>query len=102
MKKYVLSLLLLASVSLAACTQTTTPSSDSSTSGIEEKRGDTTKSGLLVKQGEKYYIKSETGEMEEVESYSVDFSNFENQRVSATGQYSGDTLFIGKIDLAVE
>ena len=104
MKKFVLPVLLLASVSLAACTHTASPASDSSDGapGIEDKQGDTTKNGTLVKQGEKYYIKAETGEMEEVESYSVDFSEFENQRVSATGQYSGDTLFIGKMDLAVE
>ncbi|NCN07027.1 MAG: hypothetical protein GW762_01485 [Candidatus Pacebacteria bacterium] len=108
MKKYILALLVVSSLTLAACTQTQTQEGSSGNSetgsvpAAEDKSGETTKSGMLVKQGEKYYIKAANGKMEEVESYGVEFSQFENQSVTVVGQYSGDTLFVGKIYLAVE
>ena len=108
MKKYILALLVVSSLTLAACTQTQTQEGSSGNSetgsvpAAEDKSGETTKSGMLVKQGEKYYIKAANGKMEEVESYSVDFSEFENQSVRVTGQYSGDTLFVGNVDRAIE
>lgn len=108
MKRYFLALLLGSTVLLGACmnTQKTgAPESEAETGAVpaaEDKSGDTMKTGTLVKQGEKYYIKAASGEMEEVDSYSVDFSGFENQSVTVVGQYSGDTLFVGQIDLAVE
>ncbi len=99
MKKFSLVVLLLVSgVLFSACTRSssTVQPADEPT-GIEAKQGDTTKTGVLVKQGEKYYIKSTSGAMEEVDSYAVDFRQYENKAVSATGQYSGDTLFVGSI-----
>lgn len=65
---------------------------------VEQKQGDTTKSGMLVEKGGKYYIQTQAGVLEEVESYAVDLSAHVGQQVTATGQYSGDTLFVGKIE----
>ena len=105
MKSWYVPLLVASGLLLSACTGSTpsaTPTAETGTPAIEEKSGDTTKTGTLVKQGEKYYIKAASGEMEEVDSYSVDFSQYENQSVSVTGQYSGDTLFVGSILKALE
>lgn len=106
MKKYFLALLLGSTVLLGACINTektvSTESEADAVPAAEDKSGDTMKTGTLVKQGEKYYIKAASGEMEEVDSYSVEFSEFVNQSVTVVGQYSGDTLFVGQIDLAVE
>ncbi len=90
-------------VLLGACVNTT----NSTTAGeaeqtpilaVEEKRGDTTKSGMLLKKGDTYFIQSPAGEMDEVESYAVELSDFVGKQVTVTGQYSGDTLFVGKIE----
>lgn len=106
MKYYILAGLTVSTLLLGACMQTDRTAPASSETGTipaaEQKSGDTMKTGTLVQQGEKYYIKAASGEMEEVDSYSVDFSEYVNQSVTVVGQYSGDTLFVGQIDFAVE
>ncbi|MCA9369281.1 hypothetical protein KC721_03200 [Candidatus Woesebacteria bacterium] len=104
MKKFSLALLFVSGIFLSACMGIAPADApnENGTPALEEKSGDTNKTGMLVKQGEKYYIKAASGEMEEVDSYSVDFSQYENQNVSVTGQYSGDTLFVGSIIQVVE
>ena len=103
MRLYTATALVVGSIFLAGCMAGTTPApSTGTTPGIEEKQGDTTKTGVLVKQGEKYYIKLPSGMMEEVDTYAVTFSEYENSTVTVTGQYSGDTLFVGEIMLTVE
>jgi len=102
MKQYILIVLIMSGLVLGGCVKTeSTTSTDSETQvpAAEEKSGDTVKSGMLVKQGTKYYIKSPAGIMDEVESYAVNFSEYENKSVTVTGQYSGDTLFAGSIIL---
>ncbi len=101
MKKFLLLSLLVSGALLSGCTGKTTPAATDKTDqapGVESKQGDTTKSGTLVKQGAKYYIKSPAGVMDEVETYSVDFESYVDKQVTVTGQYSGDTLFVGVIE----
>lgn len=74
-------------------TSQTSPSSDT-----QQKTGDTTKTGVILKIGTKYYIQESGKQPSEVDSYSINFSSYVNKSVTIAGQYSGDTLFVGKID----
>lgn len=101
MKKYLLTGVVIGGILLSGCIPQsdpeTAPSQTGDTPAIEEKKGDTTKTGVLVKQGEKYYLKLASGAQEEIESYAVDFEQYLNAEVTVIGQYSGDTLFVGQI-----
>ena len=100
MKTYLLLSLLVSGAVLSGCVGEITPTATDQTDqrpGIEAKQGDTTKSGTLVKQGSKYYLKSAAGVLDEVETYAVDFEAYVDKAVTVTGQYSGDTLFVGMI-----
>lgn len=62
------------------------------------KVGDTSKVGVISQIGEKFYF-SENGQVpEEIDSYSIDLSDYLGKTVTITGQYSGDTLFVGSIN----
>jgi hypothetical protein len=64
----------------------------------EEKRGDTVKSGVITSAGSSFFIKTAAGQPELIESYAYDLADYVGQNVTVTGQYSGDTLFVGKIE----
>lgn len=61
-----------------------------------QKTGDTTKSGKVVQNNNRFYLQT-TGQLQEIDSYSVTLADYVGQSVSATGQFSGDTLFVAKI-----
>ncbi len=63
-----------------------------------QKQGDTTMTGQLTQLGEKYYVQRSGEPQQEVDSYSVDLASYVGQTVTITGQFSGDTLFAGKIE----
>ncbi len=78
-----------------------TPSIDSGTGSIESterKQGDTTKQGIVNQIGEAFYLEV-AGQQNEIDSYSVDLSQYVGEHVTVTGQYSGDTLFVGEISV---
>lgn len=63
-----------------------------------EKSGDTTKTGVISEAGGSYFLQEAGDTPRVVESYSVDLSQYVGQTVTVTGQYSGDTLFIGSLE----
>lgn len=75
----------------AADNQTIVPAAD-------QKSGDTTKTGTVSTAGGKYFLAEPGQPPREIESYSVDLAGYVGQTVTVTGQYSGDTLFVGRVD----
>lgn len=63
-----------------------------------EKVGDTTKTGVISFSDGKYFLAESGQTPKEIDSYAVDLSAYVGQKVTVTGQYSGDTLFVGSIE----
>lgn len=63
-----------------------------------QKAGMTTKTGELSKKGSAYYLEEAGQSPKEVDSYTVELDTYVGQTVTVSGQYSGDTLFIGSIE----
>ncbi|MBW7944432.1 hypothetical protein H3C70_03470 [Patescibacteria group bacterium] len=76
----------------------TTSTEEQNPAMTTQKQGDTTMSGQLIQLGEKYYLQRTGESQQEVDSYSVDLASYVGQTVTITGQFSGDTLFAGKIE----
>jgi hypothetical protein len=68
-------------------------------SELEQKNAVISISGKLSQSGELFFITDNIGKIHDVETYSVDFEKFIGQSITATGQYSGDTLFVTEISL---
>ncbi len=107
MKTSLLAIVLSTSLVLAGCTasqSTTTPAGSVDSAGqdkpsaAEQKVGDTVMTGTISQVGEKYFITVAGQTPKEIESYLVQLSEYVGQTVTITGQYSGDTLFVGKIE----
>lgn len=104
--KYLLGIMV-TTVVLAGCTQVTnsgatTPESDGvmkagEAKSVEEKVGDTTLTGVISKVGEKFLITVAGQTPKEIDSYAVQLDEYVGKSVTVTGQYSGDTLFVGKV-----
>lgn len=60
--------------------------------------GDTTLSGKLTQSGDKFVLLDSTGKQTEVDSYKIEFTDLVNKDVTVTGQFSGDTLFVSKLE----
>lgn len=77
----------------------TTQSGDTTTPATTtEKQGDTTRTGVLSQVNGTFFLQ-ESGKLPEaIDSYSVDLSQYLGQTITVTGQFSGDTLFVGKIE----
>lgn len=100
MKKLGLLSIMVSMVFLAGCSSQPTSSEQNANdtqSELEKKSGDTTKKGNLRKVDDKFYLEESGGAKFEVESYAYELDDYANQTITVTGQYSGDTLFIGKI-----
>lgn len=62
-----------------------------------QKQGETSKTGTISKAGTQFFI-NQTGQAPlAIDSYTVDLEQYVGQSVTVTGQYSGDTLFVGEI-----
>ncbi len=106
--KYILGLIV-STVILAGCTQAATPANDSAqppaegvmkasdTKSAEEKVGDTVVTGMISKVGEKFFITAAGQTPKEIDSYAIKLDEHVGKSVTITGQYSGDTLFVGKV-----
>lgn len=105
MKVTTTALIIGASLMLAGCTaaSTTTPEKNldmerAQPDAAEQKVGDTTMTGSISQVGEKYFITVAGQTPKEIESYLVQLQDYVGKTVTITGQYSGDTLFVGKIE----
>lgn len=103
MKTFFLSLVLIISAAfLAACSAQPTSTGTSTTGEVgitaEQKQGDTTKTGVISQIGDSFYLQEAGQTPAEIESYAVDLSAYVGQTVTVTGQYSGDTLFVGSVE----
>lgn len=103
MKKGIfLATLLSSSLLFTACiksAETTTPVNNSGTApAATEKSGDTVKTGVISEVGGIFMLKEGAKQPIEIESYAVDLSAYVGQTVTVTGQYSGDTLFVGSVE----
>lgn len=65
--------------------------------GATQKSGTTTKTGKITASDGKFYLQEVGQTPNEIDSYAVDLSEYANQTVTVSGQYSGDTLFVGSI-----
>lgn len=95
-------LLLLVSFILAGCSaresvSTSVQSRDEDLGAIEKKVGETEMSGKILQSGGKIFLFKKDGSQVEVDSYAIDLESYSGQEVSVVGQFSGDTLFVGKI-----
>jgi hypothetical protein len=66
-------------------------------SELEQKNAVISISGKLSQNGELFFITDILGNIHDVETYSVQFEDFIGQTIKATGQYSGDTLYVTEI-----
>jgi hypothetical protein len=98
MKKLTVSLaaILISTFFFSGCQYLPQSTSTPATSTEETATGSTTLTGTLQSSNGKYFLKS-TGKTVELDSYSVEFTEFVGKNVSITGQYSGDTLFAESI-----
>lgn len=81
-------------------TTSTSPTSQPATNGApaaEQKVGDTTKTGSISENSGRFYLNVAGQPPQEIDSYSVDLSGYVGQSVTVTGQFSGNTLFVGSI-----
>jgi hypothetical protein len=102
-----------AGVSLAGCaksaagTSTMSAASTTSTTGITTtptpslaataKVGTTTKTGMITKVGNTYLL-GQGATAAGIDSYNIDLSQYVGQTVTVSGEYSGDTLFVTKVN----
>ena len=108
MKATLLAVVLGTSLVLAGCTATQPTAAPAGTvnqagdqdqpNAAEKKVGDTVMTGTISQVGEKNFITVAGQTPKEIESYLVQLSEYVGKTVTITGQYSGDTLFVGKIE----
>ncbi len=94
-------IILSAGLIFSACTKSTTaPSSQGGAQApaADQKQGDTSKTGTISQSGSIFFINVIGQEPEIIESYAVELVDYVGQAVTITGQYSGDTLFVGKVE----
>lgn len=63
-----------------------------------QKVGTTTKTGKISNSGGVFYLQEAGQTPKEIDSYAIDLTEYVGQTVTASGQYSGDTLFVGSIE----
>lgn len=96
--------ILLSGVVLAGCTGAAQPSKTTpvapagSTTEAEAKKGTTTKTGVISQAGSQFFIQSAGEQPAPIDSYAVDLTQYVDQNVTITGQFSGNTLFVGSIE----
>jgi hypothetical protein len=84
--------LLIGGCGVSPTNQVASPSPSSSTT----KSGTTSVTGVLKVTGKTAVLTSKQGAIG-LDSYSVDFAQYDSQTVTVTGKYSGDTLYVSSI-----
>ena len=94
---------ILVTLGFAGCTSRQLPATQTSQPASQEdslpgaKVGKTTKTGVVSKANGKYYLDVTNQPLLEIDSYSIDLSDYAGKTVTITGEYSGNTLFVGEI-----
>lgn len=86
---------------LSACTirpKLNDDQAESTTQPTQEKQGETTKTGVIKQVAGKYYLEVVGEALQDLDTYTVDLSQYAGKTVTVTGQFSGDTLFVGKVE----
>lgn len=92
---------------LAGCTSQSNPATSTTNSTTQpatgavkadQKVGDTTLSGTITQAGDQYLLSIPGQPAKGIDSYKVKLSEYVGKSVKVTGQYSGDTLFVSKIE----
>ena len=94
-------MILFAGFIFSTCTQkTTSPSvpSQGQVPAADQKVGDTSKTGMISQSGAVFFINVIGQEPEIIESYAIELVDYVGQTITITGQYSGDTLFVGSVE----
>jgi hypothetical protein len=76
----------------------TSTNNSGSAPAADQKSGTTTKTGVLTAANGSFFLQEPGDSPRVVESYTVELTEYVGQTVTVTGQYSGDTLFIGSIE----
>ena len=102
MKKLLMTGLIVASLVVAGCSHVAdqtgdTPANTAGAPAADQKSGTTTKTGTISQSGELFFLAAGSAAPEPIESNLLDLSNYVGQTVTVSGQYSGDTLFVGEI-----
>jgi len=63
-----------------------------------QKVGTTTKTGVISNSAGVFYLQEKGQTPKEIDSYTVELSDYVGQNVTVSGQYSGDTLFVGSVE----
>lgn len=87
----VMLVVLLGKVALSKLKSTATPTTS-------QKVGTTTKTGIISTTNNVFYLQEAGQTPKEVDSYTVELGDYVGQSVTVSGQYSGDTLFIGSVE----
>ena len=81
----------------AGCSVAKNTEKSSSTVEAEQKNQTITITGKLSASGGRFFITDAAGTIHDVETYSVSLDSYVGSTVTASGQYSGDTLFVTEI-----
>lgn len=87
----------------AGCSRQLPASSTETQSGVEAspataKVGQTTKTGQIIQLDGKLYLQEAGKQPLGIDSYNVDLNSSIGKTVTVTGEYSGNTLFVGKLE----
>ncbi len=63
-----------------------------------QKVGTTTKTGVISTSNGVFYLQEAGQTPKEIDSYTVELGDYVGQTVTVSGQYSGDTLFVGSVE----
>ncbi len=63
-----------------------------------QKVGTTTKTGVISVSSGVFYLQEAGQTPKEIDSYTVELGDYVGQSVTVSGQYSGDTLFVGSVE----
>lgn len=102
-KKYVqISLVILMAVFFSGCSLLPKVNQDVEQevqmNGLEEKNQVFEISGTVSQTPTGYIVTTPAGKITAIESYSVDFASFVGSSVTLSGEYSGDTFFVTKVE----
>lgn len=65
----------------------------------QQKVGTSSKTGIISTSNGIFYLQEAGQTPKEIDSYTVELDQYVGQKVTVSGQYSGDTLFVGSVSV---